>query len=457
MNFKMMPLLTYAVYIVLLVLLVWGGKIATKKKTTDGFHDDFMSLEVTKSLRGLAAIGVILHHISQEALFQQCKELSFFVNAGYFFVAIFFFCSGYGLIKNLDTKPGYMNGFLKKRLPVILVPYYVSALLYFIFRFFICKEKMPPAQIVTGLLGLTMMNEYAWYPVILFLLYLVFFILFRKDTGKGRAPKLFMMFIFIIFLGMVFCVNGHFAWWAKKGLWWKMGAFDNAKWWMHEKMLLFSGEWWVNSPIAFLIGMIFANSEQAIVKFMKKLYPLKLIVVIALYFGARILSGFAQFKFGYWTIEWNPNAKDPEIMKKVITLFCQMPEVVLFVILIFMIMMKFHTVNPVTKFFGKISLDTYLMNLMALQIFRFLLYGKAGNSIVKPYHSNCIIFFICVFAATIVLGLIFKLICDGIMKIIAGKNAERYLKERAEKGNKAKFEAVLDKTPNIEPEQFDKK
>lgn len=32
MNFKMMPLLTYAVYIVLLVLLVWGGKIATKKK-----------------------------------------------------------------------------------------------------------------------------------------------------------------------------------------------------------------------------------------------------------------------------------------------------------------------------------------------------------------------------------------------------------------------------------------
>ena len=98
-----MPLLTYAVYIVLLVLLVWGGKIATKKKTTDGFHDDFMSLEVTKSLRGLAAIGVILHHISQEALFQQCKELSFFVNAGYFFVAIFFFCSGYGLYKSIKS------------------------------------------------------------------------------------------------------------------------------------------------------------------------------------------------------------------------------------------------------------------------------------------------------------------------------------------------------------------
>lgn len=418
MNFKVMPLLTYAVYFVLLVLLAWGGKFATKKNTKDGFHDDFMSLEVTKSLRGLAAIGVILHHISQEELFNRCKELSIFENAGYFFVAIFFFCSGYGLIKNLDTKPGYMNGFLKKRLPVIIVPYYVSALFYFIYRFFICKEQMPPAQIVTGLLGLTMMNEYAWYPVTLLLLYLAFYILFRKDTGKGRTPKLFIMFIFILLLGMAFCVNGHFAWWAKKGLWWKMGAFDEGKWWMHEKVLLFSGEWWVNSSIAFLVGLIFANSEQSILSFMKKLYPIKLLATVVLFIGAYKLSEFARGKFGYWTIEWNPSAKGLDIDKKIITLLCQMPEVILFVILLYVIMMKFHTGNPVTRFFGKVSLDTYLMNLMAITMFRGMLLNKAGQIKMVPYHTNCIYFLLCVFAATIILGLIFKFVCDMIMKII---------------------------------------
>ena len=39
----------------------------------------------------------------------------------------------------------------------------------------------------------------------------------------------------------------------------------------------------------------------------------------------------------------------------------------------------------------------------------------------------------------------------------AGKNAKKVLKEKAEQGSKDKFEAVLDKTPNVEPEPYDKK
>ena len=47
-----------------------------------------------KSLRGFAAIGVILHHISQEMIFQNGKVLTPFVNAGAFFVAIFAVSAG---------------------------------------------------------------------------------------------------------------------------------------------------------------------------------------------------------------------------------------------------------------------------------------------------------------------------------------------------------------------------
>ena len=112
----------------LFVLAIWGGK---NKFGTKDFHDDYASLDTMKSLRGFAAIGVILHHISQEDIFQEMKVLSGFVNAGAYFVALFFFCSGYGLIKSLKTKENYLKGFVKKRIvKAIIIPFYVNVLIY---------------------------------------------------------------------------------------------------------------------------------------------------------------------------------------------------------------------------------------------------------------------------------------------------------------------------------------
>ena len=121
-----------------------------------------------------------LHHISQENAFQwangygKAGELSIFVNAGFLFVAIFFFCSGYGLIKSLETKPDYFNGFIKKRiLKTLVIPYYVSILIYGIVRF-ASGERLPASQWITNILGFSMMNDYAWYPIVAAFLYLAF-------------------------------------------------------------------------------------------------------------------------------------------------------------------------------------------------------------------------------------------------------------------------------------------
>ncbi|MBO5117349.1 MAG: hypothetical protein J6C25_07590 [Treponema sp.] len=92
-------ILTWSVYGLFILLILFGGKFAFGRGK---FNDNFLSLEATKCLRGLAAIGVILHHVSQESAFQKVRELSIFVNAGFYFVAIFFFCSGFGLIKSLN-------------------------------------------------------------------------------------------------------------------------------------------------------------------------------------------------------------------------------------------------------------------------------------------------------------------------------------------------------------------
>ena len=399
-------ILSWSVYALLIVLILFGCKFAWRKNE---FNDDFLSLDVTKSLRGFAAIGVILHHISQESAFQKVKELSPFVNAGFYFVAIFFFCSGFGLIKSLKTKENYLDGFLKKRvLKTIVIPFYVCVLLYGIYKL-IMGVKMPVAHWITNLLGLTLMNEYAWYPIVLTILYVAFYFIFKHV--KNRKLCFALMFLVIFAQGVFFAFNGHFAWWAGKSNWWMQpNGWANAKWWMHQKIIWFFGEWWVNSSIAFFIGMIYANFEEKIVAWFKKCYWIKLVALLALWLIFNFISGMAHWNLGYWS-EYSGNG--PGILNKFVCYFSQLPQVTFYVLFSFTIMMKFYSVNPITKFFGNLSYETYMMNLIAIEVFRFLLYSNNSTGgwpipIYKSGNYNLAIYAGAVLASSILLGIVYK-------------------------------------------------
>ena len=414
--------LTYTVYALILALFIWGGKFAGFKK--ENFHEDSASLDSFMSLRGFAAIGVILHHISQEDAFQKAGnfgakpgELSIFVNAGFLFVAIFFFCSGYGLIKSLETKPDYFNGFIKKRvLKTLVVPYYVSILIYGLLRF-ISGERFAPLQWVTNLIGITMMNPYAWYPIIAAFLYLIFYLTFKNI--KNRKVCYIIMAAFMLLLAMIFCVNGHFTWFAGPKNWWLGASPLHEKWWAQQQVWWLSGEWWINSCPAFLIGMLFAQFDTQIRDWFRKFYWSKLVLILVLTLAAMILSGFGQMRFGWWS-EFNGNG--PDIGNKIITYFCVIPYSMLFPVLLFTIMLKYKVSNPVSRFFGRLSLETYMMNLIAITAFRFLLYKwtrQYGNMpIYKTGHYNLAIYFAAVFAATILLAFLYKFLCGLIQKRI---------------------------------------
>ncbi len=405
--------LTYTIYALCLLLFLWGISFAGRGK----YHTDYLSRDVTMSLRGFVAIGVILHHISQEEVFQSAGEISMFVSAGYQYVAIFFFCSGYGLLKSLDTRPDYLKTFLKKRLPVVIIPYYTSILFYGIYNV-IAGNHLEPLQWVTNIIGVTMMNEYAWYPVILTILYIAFYLMFRKESPRTR--KFIYMFIIIIALGMIFCVNGHFLWWAGEPNWW-MNPFSEVseKWYMQQKVFWLSGEWWVNSAIAFLLGMIWETHEEKLTAFLQKMYPLKLAIVIVLTYASQILTSYTQAAFGYWS-EFAGNG--PAIGDKIICYFTQLPHVIFFTVFIMMFTMKIRTVNPVTSFFGRYSLDTYMMNLMPLLIFRPVFLDFPGR-VVKNALLGRVLFVICVFAATIILALFYHALNSFIKRTFFEKNA----------------------------------
>ncbi len=408
--------ITWVVYVLFIALCVWGGRFAGFGRGK--FHEDSASLDVTKALRGIAATGVILHHISQEESFQQAGVIQAFCNVGFLFVAVFFFWSGFGLIKSLASKPGYLDGFMRKRvLRVLVIPFYVSVILYAPLCL-LTGEMMTASHWVCNFLGVTMMNEYAWYPIVAAILYTAFYVIFRKV--KGDRPRFVLMAAVILALGLIFCVNGHFAWWAGEKNWWltRLG-WEKAKWWMYMKIFWFSGEWWVNSCPAFLIGMLFARYEDRIRAWFARSYWGKLILLALLTAALTGLSAFGQWKFGYWT-EFSGNG--PGILNKMLTYLLQIPQSMIVVILIFAVMLKYHASNPVTRFMGSISLETYMMNLMALAAFRFLLYkGYGPDGSPAPVYwagnGNLALYAAAVIAATIGLASVYRLLCKLVQRL----------------------------------------
>ena len=388
------------VSILFVYLLVWGRTNKLFKKNE--FNDDFLSLDTMKSLRGFAAIGVILHHISQEQVFQMEGILLPFVNAGAYFVAIFFFASGYGLLKSFESKANYLKGFVKKRIvKSIVVPYYVDIFLYGAFIALV-RLPMEKDQWIFNFLGVTMMNQYAWFPVVLAILYLVFFITF--SLFKNRKTCFKIIFAFIILMGVGCMIEGHYAWWTGPNNWWCSEYYymNEATWWMKEKVFWFHGEWWVNSAPAFLTGLVFANYEKKIVAFFKENYWKRFFILVIITEVCFAISDIGQSKFGYWT---EFNLKGPEIGNKIATYFCQVPLFLILPVTIFIFLMKYHVSNPISRFFGKYSLHTYLMNLMAITLFRFLEYNNEGSPFyMGDRYNNLFVFAVCVILFTVAFG-----------------------------------------------------
>ena len=123
-------------------------------------------------------------------------------------------------------------------------------------------------------------------------------------------------------------------------------------------------------------------------------------------------------KFGYWT-EFAGNG--PGIKEKFITYFSQLPHVIFFVLLIYVLLMKFHSVNPITKFFGKYSLHTYLMNYVAIAITEEFINKQ---HFFNKYRYFIVAYVVGVIVLSVVLGLMEYYATEGIAKLLFRKKKE---------------------------------
>ena len=369
-------------YSILAVILLTGVKPAVKGK----WREESLSLKSSKGVLGFCAVSIMLHHMSQTIYFanEDPGILLFMVDIGVCFVGMFFFFSGYGLYSSLRDKPDYLKGFLVKRIPTILVPFYMCNFV-FILGSYLWGYKFKEGELLPYLTGVILMNSQMWYIVEILILYLLFFVVFRLIKNRNVACLVYAVCLCLL---IAFSLRlGHDTTTPTQGLW-------------------FHGEWWYNTTILMLAGILFAKWQQQILGFVRKFYGITLLISVLLTAYLYNRTMYMIQNKGYW-YEWPGYAGYKEKWQ---TLAVQSPFVLIFVFTVIVVMQKIEFGNKILDFLGAIALELYLIHNL------FLLYMPIRNRV--GYIIAC-------YAASIALATVIHYVDAkllGLIRRIGGKS-----------------------------------
>lgn len=377
------------IYLIIFAFILFlGVKIAPK----GNFNEDFLSLKVSKGIQGFCAICIIAHHFVQPFVYsgQGAGALSIFARIGFIFVGVFFFFSGYGLFKSYKNKQNYLNGFLRKRLPVVLVPLYIVNTILTVIVLATggaMYNDLNPIVMgmdnvffrITTFLGITLMNSNAWYMITIAIFYIVFYLAFKYSKNEDKAFK--VMGIFSILYLIAGIAAGHGIFWLQ-------------------------GEWWYNSSFLLFIGMYVAKNEERVISYIKKRYAALLTITGV---GTIVLTCVAiavTMMISYYR---------PGLVGRacsIVCLFFETSATIFFVSFILILTMKLKLNNIILDFLGKIALEIYLVH-------RFFLVALNSQYITI---SNIVLYLAAVYICTIVTAIILHYIDGAIVKAIQRKS-----------------------------------
>lgn len=364
------------VYFFLALLLLFG----VKKQKAGLFYDDYSSLYNMKCLQGFTAICIIIHHFSQRITNNGEIKLpiSPFVNSGVYFVGIFFFCSGFGLIKSSIKNPDYVKKFLPKRLFTVYLPFLLINLIYILYNVG-NNIHYSGKEWVLYLTGAKLINSNAWFVVLILIFYIVYFLLFRFFN-----KPLISFIAFFVALGVYLFFSL------------KSGHGDGTK--------LFQGEWWYNTVFAFPVGMLWAHFENRLKPFITKYYGKVLVVLITFSLTFITWTNYALTKYSYWA-EFRPDTDG--FKEKWYCVLIQQPTVILVTLTVIVALMKLKFNNKVLSFLGAFTLEIYLFQALFIDLF----FKHFTSS-----HTILILVILCTVACAIVIGLIRKITTKLIFK-----------------------------------------
>lgn len=289
------------------------------------WNNNYWDKNFTKAIQAICAIGIIFHHMAQKTCAPWLPDeyivhgLDIFLNAGYLFVGVFFFCSGYGLYKSVKANPDYLKGFIGKHFrPIILL--YIISNICFIY------------------VGQTT-NNYCWFVYAILYLYFAFFISFKYCKSDKWA---IIVLSFFIILYILLCE------------------------------LLVEGGWCYNTIGIFLAGILFAKYADIIVEYIRKNY----LVLLCITVFVLIITFFAAIKLNELTN--TALTKSSYNFFRFSTVLVQFISSLAFSVFIFEINQKISINNKVLTFLGSMTLELYLIHVLFVEMFSYS-FGGTGN------------------------------------------------------------------------------
>lgn len=349
-SFSLWVLLIPLIYILICGVTYIGkaNRIVGKKNETvgwfgdggTGWHEDVLSLSISKGILGFFAVLIVFHHLAQKVGASEAGIVSLLETFGVGFVAAFFFFSGFGLFTSYKSKKDYLKGFFRKRFPAILIPAYIIIAIFIVVN--IINNGMPPIKYLIGwMTGFLLINGHMWYIVEIALFYTLFFLVFRFVKKEWMALTLMGVAIAAFTVGSLLLGHGEF--------------------W-------FQGEWWFNTSFVFFLGILFAKHKDRIIECLRRFYPLWLIAASVGFVLLYRTTNYFLEEYSYYT-ETNMSMGYADKFR---CLSVQLPMVIVFMLLVILIGMKFRFKNPVMDFLGKISLELYLIHNLFIDLMSFI-------------------------------------------------------------------------------------
>ncbi len=329
------------IYPALYILLIFAGSKVSKK---GAFTKEPWSRQQALMMQALACIGVVLHHVTQEITGYGVVykgPITIFNSIGILFTSLFFFFSGYGLISSVRTKEAYLKTFLRKRLPTILVPFWVANIIAVLVRIFYMQIPMEIKDIIQYVLGLVLINGNGWYIVEIFFLYMAFYLIFKMC--KNQKLALVLLSIVSVIPIVIGLRSGHDT--STMGNHW------------------FKGEWWYNSTIVFVMGLLVAHFKDKVITFAKRYYRVLMIATSFLLVAMYMIEEYVRSVYGYYSV-----TPIGQIMSnEQITLFAQMALCLTFTWFVLLLNLKISLGNSLLKGISMISMEIFLLHGIFLQ------------------------------------------------------------------------------------------
>ncbi|MEY8382463.1 acyltransferase [Christensenellaceae bacterium 44-20] len=292
-----------------LVICLFLSMIAFRKQT----HEDYLSLGSFTALKGLMAMVVVFHHLAQ-IMPEEGYCFRLFTDIGPYAVAVFFLLSGFGLSTQFRAKgKAYFDGYFKKLLLKIVLPYLVMNLIYYFFRGIVLGEGLTLASILSDASRGVTLVTHSWFIIAILLFYTAFYLCFRGCRNSWLAN---ISIYLLVFAYVYACKRLEF------------------------------GYWWYQSSLAFGVGVTWGCYQDRLGEPIRKSYP------AILYAGALLLWAMIR-----------PMSSEAHVLIALL-------RTALFAVLAVLVGRKAKYDSRPLEFLGKRSLEIYMVQGLVMLLLR---------------------------------------------------------------------------------------